>query len=154
MRAEARRSVDRVPQRGVLKPAARAHVADHGGAGVDADPPADRRKPFREQLLLQLGRAVDAVIGAADRQQRVVGLQARGVPESHDLVADVFVDGAVPREDDPAQVVEVHLDDLGHVARGHRLRHRCESADVDEHQCDVAAFAAAEDVLHAAAGLG
>ena len=154
MRAETGRGVDRIPQRRVLESTSGAHHADHGWTGVDPDAPADRWQSLREQLLLQLGRAVDEVVGAADRQQRVVVLQPRGVPESHDLVPDVLVDGAVPGKDDAAKVVQVHLDELGHIAGSHRLRHRGEAADVDEHQRDVATLAAAEDVIHAASGLG
>ena len=153
MRAEARRRVDRVAERGVLQPAARPHHAHDSGSGVDADAPTDWRKSFGQQSLLQLVRAVDQVVGAADGKQRVVFLQPRGVPESHDLVADVLVDGAVPGEDDPAEVVEVHLHHLGDIARRHRLRHRGEAADVDEEERDVAALTPAQDVVDSATGL-
>jgi hypothetical protein len=84
----------------------------------------------------------------------VVLLQARSVPKRDDLVADVLVDGSVPGEDDPAQVVEIHLDHLDHVVGLHPLRHRCEAADVDEEKRDLAALAAAQDVVHAAPRLG
>src|SRR5438552_2400568 len=96
-------------------PAARAHHPHHGLAGVDADAPPDWRQALREQLLLQLGCAVDEVICASDSEQRMVVLRTRSIPERDDLVAHIFVDRSVPGEDDPAQVVEVHLHDIGYV---------------------------------------
>ena len=154
MRAEAGGRVDRVPERCVLQAAARAHHADDSGPRVDAYAPADGRQALSEQSLLQLGSAVDQVVRAAHREQRMVFLQAGCVPERDDLVADVLVDGPIPREDDSAQVVEVHLDDLGHVVRRHRLRHRGEAADIDEQKCHVAPLSTPHDVVHAAASPG
>ena len=149
MRAEAGGRVDRVAEGRVLQTAARAHHADDGGPGIDANAPADRRQPLGEESLLQLGSAVDQVVRAAHREQRVIFLEAGCVPERDDLVPDVLVDRPIPREDDSAEVVEVHLHDLGHVVCCHGLGHRREASDVDEQQRHVAALSTAHDVVHA-----
>src|SRR5579859_8020498 len=152
--AEPRRRVDRVTKHRVLNPAARPHEPDHGRAAVDTDAPTDRRQSLLEQLLLQLGTLADHLVRATKREERMVFLMSRRIPERHDLVPDVFVEGAVPREDDSTQVIEVHLDDLGYILGLHRLRHRGEAANVGKEHRDVATLPAADDVFDAASGSG
>src|SRR5581483_5850394 len=97
--AEPRRGVDGIAERRVLKPVAAPHVADDGGAGVDADAPADRGQPARGEPGLERVRLRDHVVRAAHRPERVVLLRHGRIPDRDDLVADVLVDGAVPLED-------------------------------------------------------
>ena len=74
------------------------------------------------------------LVGAADGEKWVLGLVVDRVPGGHDLVADVFVESAVPLEDDLGQVAQVLVEDFEHVFGGHRLGHRGEAADVDEQE--------------------
>src|SRR5438552_1436317 len=83
-----------------------------------------------------------------------VGNRTQGASGPSGFAVNSWLRTAVPGKDGAAKVVQVHLDELGHIAGGHRLRHRGEAADVDEHQRDVATLAAAEDVIHAPSGLG
>src|SRR5512143_3211819 len=119
---EARAEVHRVAHHGVRHAECRAHVAHAHAAGVDADADLHLGPAARAELLVQLrqgGLHVDrGLYGAAG----VVGEVHRRVPERHDGVADVLVDGAALLLDGARHRRHGGVEHLGELGRRQFLR--------------------------------
>src|SRR5262249_52893542 len=142
------RHVDLVAHGRIIEPVDRAEVADAAFAGVDADADVDvaERPPGPRGLAFPLGvEGVQLRHHLQRRFARLLGVRRlveRRVPERHDGIAHVFVDGAAMRQDDLAQRRKQIIDELGELRGREVLRDRREIAHVAEHQGEFAHFAA------------
>src|SRR5690606_18210048 len=64
-----------------------------------------------------------------------------GVPERHDAIADILVDGALAVLDDTRHRGEEGVDDMGELLRIEAFRKLGEAADVAEHDGEFAQLA-------------
>ena len=101
---EAGRDVDGVARR---EPLARARVARHHLAGVDAGAHRDLDAPLGHQVDVQTGERVAHLDGRAHGPQRVVLVHHRDAEDGHDGVTDELLDRAAVPLDDGAHLVEV-----------------------------------------------
>ena len=85
----------------VVKALVGAHVADHASAGIEPDAGIERNERTPLFLCLLLARLVELVNALQHVERRLAGVEfmilvvERRVPERHDGVAHVFVDGAL-----------------------------------------------------------
>ncbi|MCY1302530.1 hypothetical protein D9M70_521910 [compost metagenome] len=97
---ETRCEIDRIAEGGIVEALVRTHVADDALAGVDADADSQRLRGPPLPLRLSLQFLVDPrerckhVERCAHRVNRMVGVVKRRIPEGHEAVADIFVDGS------------------------------------------------------------
>ena len=129
---ETRAEVHRVAHHGVGHAEFRAHVADAHAPAVDADAdlhlgPAARGK-FPVQLR-QRGLHVERGLHRAGSMIREIH---RCVPERHDGVADVFVDGAPVVLDDTRHARQIGIQHFGEFGWRQFFREIGEAADVGE----------------------
>ncbi len=117
---------------------ARADIADHRQAGMQAKARAKARPAELAPLLGQLPAGVGGLQGRAAGVDDMVGIGLRRVPEGHDAVADVLVDGAVVGEDRRPQRIEVARQPAGQQLGLHGLGDPREAFDVGEHHRDLA----------------
>ena len=72
----------------------------------------------------------------------MVGKRQRRIPERHDGVAHIFVDGAALAQDDVAQWRQQLVDELRQRRGAHAFGNAGEVADIAEHQREFAHLAA------------
>ena len=72
----------------------------------------------------------------------MIGLRQRRPPEDHDLVADEFVEGSLPAEDDLGHCGEIFVEGRHDFGRRMLFGKGCEAADVGEEDADFAPLAA------------
>ena len=72
----------------------------------------------------------------------MAGIVQRGIPESHDCIAHVLVDGAAVAGDHVGQRREQLIDEAGQRLRVHALGPAREAAHIGEQQRQLAALAA------------
>ena len=152
---QAGREIDAVAQHRIVEAQVGAHVADDASAGVDADADVDRD----EQRAVGLGRRLALAVEPFDAFEHVEGgfagvelvgrVVERRVPERHDRVAHVFVDGALAIDDGVGERREEAVHQRGQALRIVLvdLRDRGEAADVAEHDRHVARLAAEHELL-------
>ena len=147
--------IDAVAQHRIVEAQVGAHVADDAAAGVDADADVDRN----EQRAVGLGRCLALAVEPLDAVEHVEGgfagvelvgrVVERRVPERHDRVAHVFVDGALAIDDGVGQRRQEAVHQRRQALRIVLvdLRDRGEAAHVAEHDRHVARLAAEHELL-------
>src|SRR5215467_6726457 len=80
----------------------------------------------------------------------VIGIVERRIPEGHDRIAHVFVDGPTALKNDLAQRTQQLVDEVRQLGCGHFFGDRREVSDVAKHQSEVALLAA----KHEPGGIG
>ena len=134
---------------------ARADIADHRQAGMQAKARAKARTAELAPFLGKLPAGGGGLQGRAAGVDDMVGIGLRRVPEGHDAVADVLVDRAVVGQDRRSQRIEIARQPAGQQLRLHGLADPREAFDVGEHHRDLAPPAAdarglgrAHDLVH------
>ena len=134
---------------------ARADIADHRQAGMQAKARAKARPAELAPFLGKLPAGGGGLQGRAAGIDDMVGIRLRRVPEGHDAVADVLVDGAVVDQDRRSQRIEIARQPAGQQLGLHGLADPREALDVGEHHRDLAPPAAdagglgrAHDLVH------
>lgn len=144
---EAGGGVDGVPHRGVIEAVLGAEVADDGRAGVDADAEFEEwfafGLPFGVKVFERLFHGNGANVGAGD----VIFLGDWSVPESHDRVAFVFVEGAAGLHNEVFHDGEVFVDLGDPIFDGDFFAYGCGIFDVGEENGDDFVFAAEFDLF-------
>jgi hypothetical protein len=129
--------VDAVAHDGVAEPLLRPDVADDHLPGIDPHPRLEGDVlPLLGQASVQAGDPRPALQGGAAGQKRVIGLRHGRIPEGHDGVADVFVDGRVILQEHARQLAEVLAEQRDEVFGIQPLRQRREPGDVREEDGD------------------
>ena len=145
-----RRQIDAVAEHRIVEPQVRTHIADDADAGIEADADIDRNVGVTAVLRLDLALLVELVDPLQHVDRGFAGIDLvllvveRRVPERHDGVAHIFVDGALAVEDGVGQRRQEPVHQRGQPLRivlvG--LRDGGEAADVGEHDGHLALLAA------------
>src|SRR4051794_2434776 len=141
------RDVHGIPYDRVIEPEFRPHVSDERSPRIDAD--ADGNVWQRYGALPEAEHVVGVEVAQtlADTQcspagaRRVVRSRERSVPERHERIADVFVDGAAFREDVAGQSAKQQIEKVHHLGWRQLFAHRGEVPDIEEENRDFALFA-------------
>src|SRR3984885_973216 len=102
---EARGQVDAVAEHGIIEAQVGPHIADHAEPGIEPDADIDRDIGVTALLGLELALLVQLVDPLQHVDRGFAGIELmllvveRRVPERHDGVAHIFVDGALARQD-------------------------------------------------------
>ena len=139
---EPRGQVHRVAHGRVVEAPLRAHVADDGGTGVDADPHADFMPVLVPEILAALGQPLLASQGRPAGPKGVVGLVDRGVPEGDDGVALVLVQGAAEVQDDVRHFRKIGVEQADEGLGRKALGDRGEAGDIGKEGRDLPSLAA------------
>src|SRR5882762_2172549 len=129
---QARGEIHGVAESGVAVTERRAHVADAGHAGVQADADVEMRLAFGFPFLLHVADALHHFQSCMAGSGRVAGFFEGRAPESHDGVADVLVESAVVLEDEAGHVREVLVEKKGQVLGVEFFGYGGKAADVAE----------------------
>ena len=114
----------------------RTHVAHAGHAGVQADADIEMRLSFRRPLFLQLADAVHHLQCGFASLRRVPRFFEGRAPESHDRVADIFIERAVVIENQAGHVREVLVQKKRQFLGVEFFRNRREAPNIAEHHGD------------------
>ena len=155
MAFQPRGEVDAVAEHRIVEAQVRAHIADDAGAGVQADADIERDVNVAALLCLLLAQLVELVdlLKHVDRGLTGVELMLlvvdRRVPERHDGVAHIFVDGTLARQDCIGQRGQEPVHQFGQALRVVLVGFRDggEAADVGEHDGHLALFAAKHELF-------
>ena len=150
-----RGEVHGIAQHRIIEAQIRTHIADHAGAGIDAEPDLHREKRYAVLQRLCLALVIE-IVDPPQHVERcragmglVIAVVERSVPERHDGVADIFVDRSLALDDGVGQRRQQPVHQLREALRIvlEGLRDGGEAAHVAEQDRHVAHFAAQHELL-------